>query len=163
FAARVEQGTGALSRTVLALVFVALLGSAVATEAIGVHALFGAFLLGALLPRGGRLARGREERVGAFVVGLPPPPVFALTRLLTEVGLLSGGRDWLVCGLIVLVATVGKLGGTAVAARATGIAWRPALALGFLMNTRGLMQLIVLDLGLELGVLSRELFTMMVL
>jgi len=91
------------------------------------------------------------------------PSFFALTGLRMEIGLLDGVRDWLVCALILLAATLGKVGGTTVAARLTGHRWRPALALGFLMNTRGLMQLIVLDLGLELGLITRRVFTMMVL
>jgi Kef-type K+ transport system membrane component KefB len=162
FAQRVQRSSGPLSRTVLALVFVALLASAVVTEAIGVHALFGAFLLGALLPREGRLARGLRRRLEDFVVVLLLPSFFAFTGMRTEIGLLDDAGDWLLCAGIVAVATLGKLGGAALAARATGMAWRPALALGILMNTRGLMQLIVLDLGLELGVLTPELFTMLV-
>jgi Kef-type K+ transport system membrane component KefB len=162
FAARVERGAEQLSRTALTLVFVALLLSAVATEAIGVHALFGAFLLGVLLPRDGRLAQEVKQRIEDFVVVLLLPSFFAFTGLRTEIGLLDGAGDWLVCAAIVVVATLGKLGGTAVAARLTGFAWRPALALGLLMNTRGLMQLIVLDLGLELGLITPKLFTMMV-
>jgi Kef-type K+ transport system membrane component KefB len=81
----------------------------------------------------------------------------------TEVGLLSGWNAWLACGLIIAVAILGKFGGTLLAARATGVGWRHAAALGVLMNTRGLMQLIILNVGLDLGVLSPTLFTMMVL
>jgi len=163
FSERAERGHGPLSRGTLALVFVAVLLSAVATEWIGVHALFGAFLLGVLLPRGGRLAREVQAQLESFVLVLLLPSFFALTGLRMEIGLLDGVRDWLVCALILLAATLGKVGGTTVAARLTGHRWRPALALGFLMNTRGLMQLIVLDLGLELGLITRRVFTMMVL
>ena len=81
----------------------------------------------------------------------------------TEIGLVSGTSEWLICGLIVLVATVGKFGGTLAAARLTGMDWHGAASLGVLMNTRGLMQLIVLNIGLDLGVISPTLFTMMVL
>jgi Kef-type K+ transport system membrane component KefB len=81
----------------------------------------------------------------------------------TEIGLVSGLGQWLVCGLIVLVATAGKFGGTFVSARLTGMGWRDATALGVLMNTRGLMELIVLNVGLDLGVISPTLFAMMVL
>jgi Kef-type K+ transport system membrane component KefB len=163
FAERVERASGPPSRTTLTLVFVALLLSAVATEAIGVHALFGAFLLGVLMPREGRLAQEVRAQIENFVVVLLLPSFFAFTGLRTEVGLLTSASDWLVCALIIAVATLGKLGGTALAARFVGLTWRPALALGILMNTRGLMQLIVLDVGLELGVLTPKLFTMMVL
>jgi Kef-type K+ transport system membrane component KefB len=161
--AREQRADGPLSRGVLSLVFVALLLSAVATEAIGVHALFGAFLLGVLLPHDGRLARELRQRLEDFVLVLLLPSFFAFSGLRTEIGLLGSGGDWLACGLIVAVATLGKLGGTAAAARWSGLAWRPALALGLLMNTRGLMQLIVLNLGLDLGVITPRVFTMMVL
>ena len=91
------------------------------------------------------------------------PSFFALTGMRTEIGLLGSTQDWLVCGLIVLVATVGKLGGTFVAARLTGLRPRSATALGLLMNTRGLMELIVLNVGLELRVITPTVFTMMVI
>jgi Kef-type K+ transport system membrane component KefB len=81
----------------------------------------------------------------------------------TEIGLVSGVDEWLICGLIILVATVGKFGGTLAAARFTGLPWRQATGLGILMNTRGLMELVVLNIGLDLGVISPTLFTMMVL
>jgi K+:H+ antiporter len=163
FAARIERSNEPLSRTSLTLVFVALLLSAVATAAIGVHALFGAFLLGVLLPRDGKLAREVRQRIEDFVLVLLLPSFFAFTGLRTEIGLLEGRADWLMCAAIVAVATAGKLGGTALAARLSGLGWRPAVALGLLMNTRGLMQLIVLDLGLELGLITPKLFTMMVI
>ena len=91
------------------------------------------------------------------------PAFFAFAGIRTEIGLLSGREHWLVCGLIILVATAGKVGGTLLAGRATGLGWRDAAGLGVLMNTRGLMQLIVLNVGLDLGVISPTLFTMMVL
>jgi len=160
---REERVEGPLSRTALAAVCAGLLLSAVATEAIGVHALFGAFLLGALLPHDGRLARELRLRLEDFVLVVLLPSFFAFTGLRTQVGLLARPGDWLACGLIVAVATLGKFGGTALAARFTGLPWRSAAALGFLMNTRGLMSLIVLDLGLDLGVISQPVFTMMVL
>jgi Kef-type K+ transport system membrane component KefB len=81
----------------------------------------------------------------------------------TQVGLVSGVDQWLICGLIILVASLGKFGGSFVAARLTGLSWRDATAVGILMNTRGLMELIVLNIGLDLGVLSPTLFTMLVL
>ena len=81
----------------------------------------------------------------------------------TEIGLVTGWQAWLICGVIILVATLGKFGGTLVAGRATGLPWRMATSLGVLMNTRGLMELIVLNVGLDLGVISRELFAMMVI
>jgi Kef-type K+ transport system membrane component KefB len=91
------------------------------------------------------------------------PAFFALTGMRTEVGLLSGGAQWLLCGLIIVVATTGKFGGTLAAARITGMDWRSAMGLGVLLNTRGLMELVVLNIGLDLHVISPILFTMMVL
>jgi Kef-type K+ transport system membrane component KefB len=147
----------------MAAVFVLLLLSAYATEAIGIHALFGAFVLGVILPHGGRLAEQLRARLEDVVVVLFLPPFFAFMGTRTHIGLVSGAQDWLVCGLILLVATIGKFGGAFAAARTAGMEWRPAAAIGAMMNTRGLMELIVLNLGLDLGVISPTLFTMLVL
>ena len=148
---------------VVPLAFVAVLLSALATEAIGVHAVFGAFLLGAVIPHDSRLAQEFTRRLKDVVTVLLLPAFFALTGLRTEIGLVSGWVNWLVCGAIVLAATLGKFGGTFAAARLTGQDWRTGAALGAMMNTRGLMGLIVLDIGLNLGVISPTLFAMMVL
>ena len=150
-------------RGVIALVTAAVLLSAMATEAIGVHAIFGAFLLGAVIPHDSRLARGLEHRIEYLVTVLLLPAFFAFAGMRTEIGLLSGAETWLACGAIIVVATVGKFGGTLLAARLTGHDWRYATGLGILMNTRGLMELIVLNVGLDLGIISPALFTMMVL
>jgi Kef-type K+ transport system membrane component KefB len=91
------------------------------------------------------------------------PAFFAYAGLRTSIGLVSGAEEWASCGLIVLVATAGKLGGTLVVGCLTGLGWREAAGLGILMNTRGLMELIVLNIGLDLGVISPTLFTMMVI
>ena len=163
FAATEADREGPLSQGALAVVFVALLLSAAATEAIGIHALFGAFLLGALLPHEGRLAEQVRARMEDIVVVLFLPAFFAFTGLRTQVGLVSGAEDWVWCAVIVLVATIGKFGGSFVAARLTGMGWRESGALGVMMNTRGLMELIVLNVGLDLGVLSPTLFAMLVL
>ncbi len=163
FAAREDRRSGPLSQSVMAVVFVALLLSAVATEASGIHALFGAFLLGAFLPHDGRLAEQVRLRLEDAVVVLFLPAFFAFTGMRTQIGLVSGATDWLICGLIILVATLGKFGGSFVAARLTGLGWRESTALGILMNTRGLMELIVLNVGLDMGVLSPTLFAMLVI
>jgi Kef-type K+ transport system membrane component KefB len=152
-----------LSRTAVALVFVALLLSALATEAIGIHAIFGAFLLGAVIPAGSTVARSLSRQLESIVTVLLLPAFFAFTGMRTRIDLLSSLDQWLVCGLIILVATVGKFGGTVAAARLTSLDWRSSLALGALMNTRGLMELIVLNIGLDLHVISPTLFAMMVL
>jgi K+:H+ antiporter len=154
---------GDVNKTVLTVVFVGLLLSALITEFIGIHAIFGAFALGVVIPAQSRLARELIHRLEDFVVVLFLPAFFAYTGLRTQVGLVSGASEWFLCGLVVLVACVGKFGGSFVAARATGLGWQDSASLGVLMNTRGLMELIVLNIGLELGVISPTLFAMLVI
>jgi Kef-type K+ transport system membrane component KefB len=161
--AQVHARRGRLRQDTLAIVFVALLLSALTTEGIGIHALFGAFLLGAVVPHDSTLARDLRERLEDVVVVLLLPAFFAFTGMRTEIGLVNGLGQWLLCGVIIFVASLGKFGGSAVAARLTGLDWRQAASLGILMNTRGLMELIVLNIGLDLGVLSPTLFAMLVL
>ncbi len=152
-----------LSRGLVGLVFAALLLSALATEIIGVHALFGAFLLGAVIPHHSALAQTFISKLEDLVTVLLLPAFFAFTGMRTRIGLVSGMEQWLICGLIIVTATVGKVGATLVTARLNGLGWRTAVALGLLMNTRGLMELIVLNIGLDLNVISPPLFAMMVL
>jgi Kef-type K+ transport system membrane component KefB len=152
-----------LGRTGLTLLFVAMLASAMATEYIGIHALFGAFLFGAIIPHHSRIASELNTRLEDIVGVLFLPAFFALTGMRTQLALVSGTESWLLCGVIILVACVGKFGGTLFAARAVGFSWQNAAALGSLMNTRGLVELIVLNIGLDLGVISPKLFTMLVL
>jgi Kef-type K+ transport system membrane component KefB len=150
-------------KDLLAVILLGLLLSALATEAIGIHAIFGAFLFGAVIPHDGRLARALTERMEDLVTIAFLPAFFAFTGLRTQIGLLAGASQWGMCGLIILVATAGKFGGTFVAARLTGMDRRSAAGLGALMNTRGLIELVVLNIGLDLGVISPTLFAMMVL
>jgi Kef-type K+ transport system membrane component KefB len=152
-----------LTRGQVAVVLVAVLLAALATEAIGIHAIFGAFLLGAVVPHDSRVAREVGRRLHDVVTVLLLPAFFAYTGMRTQIGLVSGAEQWLLCGVIIVVATAGKFGGTLVAARLTGLDWRMASSLGLLMNTRGLMELIALNIGLDLGVISPLLFAMMVL
>lgn len=147
----------------LPICFAALLVSAAVTEAIGIHALFGAFMLGAIVPHDSTLSRDLTGRLEGLVVVMLLPAFFVLTGMRTEIGLLGGASDWLICLAIIAVASLGKFGGSAAAARLTGLRWRDAAALGVLMNTRGLMQLIVLNVGLDLGVISPRLFAMLVI
>jgi Kef-type K+ transport system membrane component KefB len=147
----------------LVLVSAVVLGSALVTEWIGLHALFGAFLAGIVMPVAGSFRMKVTLRVEQFSSILLLPTFFAFIGLRTQAGLLTETRDWLVCGGIVVVATLGKMGGTALIARALEQKWREALALGALMNTRGLMELIALSIGLEMGILSMRIFTMLVL
>ena len=109
-----------------------------------------------------RIGPQPRRRLSSLVTTLLLPAFFAFTGMRTEIGLLSNGWLWMWCGLIIVVATVGKLGGTMVAGWLTGLGLREAAGLGILMNTRGLMELVVLNIGLDLGVISPTLFTMMV-
>jgi K+:H+ antiporter len=147
----------------ITLVFVAMLLSALAAEIIGIHAIFGAFLLGAIIPHDSKIAETSTRKLEDLVTIVFLPAFFAFTGMRTQIGIVSSGDDWLLCGLIVVVATAGKFGGTFIAARLTGQSSREAAALGTLMNTRGLMELIVLNIGLDMGVISPRLFAMMVI
>lgn len=147
----------------IALFFVALLLSALATELIGIHAIFGAFLLGAITPHDSRVAKELTDRIDDLVRIMFLPAFFAFTGMRTQIGLLSTPEDWILCGIIILVATLGKFGGTLVAARFSGLSWRDSSALGILMNTRGLVELIVLNLGLDLKIIPPQLFAMLVI
>jgi Kef-type K+ transport system membrane component KefB len=147
----------------IALVFAGLLLSALLTEAIGIHAIFGAFLFGAIIPHDCPLSRALTHRLEDLVTILFLPAFFAFTGMRTRIGLVSGFDQWLACGLIIVMATAGKFGGTYAAARFTGLARRDSASLGVLMNTRGLMELIVLNSGLDLKIISPTLFAMMVL
>jgi Kef-type K+ transport system membrane component KefB len=164
--------------------------SAWVTEHAGVHALFGSFLAGVVVPRVGRhqapasaahvanehaghaegadatvgcLAEMLADRIEAVVGAVLLPVFFAFTGLRTSVGLVQGGAAWALTGLVLLVAVAGKFGGSAGAARLLGMPWREALAVGALMNTRGLMELVILNVGLDIGVITPTLFAMLVL
>ncbi len=153
---RLDQGT-------TAVVLVALLASALITERIGIHAIFGAFLLGAVIPHNSLLAQDLTMKLEDLVVVLLLPAFFAFTGMRTQIGLVSGVEAWLFCGAIIVVASIGKFGGSMVAARLAGLSLRDSASLGILMNTRGLMELVVLNLGLDLRVISPTLFAMMVI
>ena len=159
----VDASANTLGRSHIAVIVAVLLGSALATELIGIHALFGAFLAGAIMPSDGTLRRTLEERLESVSSVFLLPLFFVYTGLRTEIGLLDSWTSWAVCLVIVLVATAGKLGGTVAAARWTGLPWREATALGALMNTRGLMELIALNVGYDLGILTPAIFAMMVI
>jgi Kef-type K+ transport system membrane component KefB len=164
FVARFARRAG--ERPGPAAIAAALAGLAVSTfttERIGIHALFGAFFFGALIPHDSGIARSLLGRLKGPVTFCLLPAFFALAGMRTRIDLLSSVSAWLTCGLIILVATAGKFGGAFAAARLTGMGPVKAAGLGVLMNTRGLMELIVLNIGLDLGVISPALFTMMVL
>jgi len=152
-----------LTQNVVAFTFVLLLSSALVSDLIGIHALFGAFLFGTIMPRRGDYAHALAERLEDFVVVALLPLFFAYSGLRTELGLLESSSDWLLCLSLIAVACIGKFGGSFCVARLTGMSTRDSAALGVLMNTRGLMELIVLNVGLDLGVISPKIFTMMVI
>lgn len=149
-------------KTAMAAVLLLVLASALTTEVIGIHALFGAFLAGAVMPRAIHLRKALTERLEELSSVFLLPVFFAFTGLRTHIGLLSDTESWLYCLLIIGVATIGKLGASMLAARLT-FDWIDSFALGALMNTRGLIELIALNVGYELGILSPQVFTMMVL
>jgi Kef-type K+ transport system membrane component KefB len=158
-----QERHSALTKGVMAVIFVALLLSSLATDAIGIHAVFGAFVLGAAIPHDSRVARELTAKLEDVVVVLLLPAFFAYTGMRTQIGLVSGVQNWLLCGLIIVVASAGKFGGSFAAARLAGLAWRDAASIGILMNTRGLMELIVLNIGMDLRVISPTLFAMLVI
>ncbi len=154
---------GRLSQLVLAGIYMGVVASALITELIGIHLIFGAFLLGAAMPKNEDLVRELAVKTEDFVLIFLLPIFFAYSGLRTQIGLLNRPELWLLCALVLGVAIAGKYVGTYVAARVSGINKREASALGWLMNTRGLTELIVLNIGLELGVISPLIFTMLVI
>jgi len=158
-----SSGKGLLPQGLVTVAFTALLLSALTTEWIGIHAIFGAFLLGAIIPHDSALTRDLTAKLEDLVAIVMLPAFFAFTGMRTQIGLVAGVDQWVICGVIILVATIGKFGGSLAAARLTGLSWRYSAALGLLMNTRGLVELIVLNIGLDLHILSPTLFAMMVI
>lgn len=153
---------GSLSRGALGAVVLTALASAWVTERLGLHAVFGAFVAGLAMPKDPAFVSALRGRFEDLMVILLLPLFFAFSGLRTRLDLITGSL-WVYCALIFVVAVAGKLGGSAVAARVSGLKWREALALGALLNTRGLMELVILNVGLDLGVLSPPVFAMMVL
>jgi Kef-type K+ transport system membrane component KefB len=159
----VHQRQQRLSQHMIALVFLLVLGSAFVTEIIGIHALFGAFLMGAIMPKGSAFVHTIMEKLDDFTVVFLLPIFFAYTGLRTQIGAINTPELWFYCGLIITVACAGKFGGSAVAARLCRLPWRDSAAIGTLMNTRGLMELIILNVGRDLGVIPNTVFAMMVI
>jgi Kef-type K+ transport system membrane component KefB len=133
------------------------------TETIGIHALFGAFLAGIVAPPQPAFRQTLRRRLEILISVFLLPLFFAFTGLRTQIGLLSDAASWLACAAIVTVAILGKLGGGMLAGRWTGMSWEDSFSIGALMNTRGLMELIVLDIGYDLGILSRKVFAILIL
>ncbi|MFZ0321695.1 MAG: cation:proton antiporter [Candidatus Sulfotelmatobacter sp.] len=153
---------GEISENRMAFLILLALGSALCTERLGIHLLFGSFLMGAIMPKEPKFVRYVLDRFETVTITLLLPLFFAFTGLRTNIGLLRSPSMWFYCGLIVLVAAAGKLGGSMAAARLSGMDWREAAGLGTLMNTRGLMGLVILDIGLDIKIISPALFSMMV-
>ena len=152
-----------LSKPVVAIFLLTLIISSYLSEVIGIHALFGAFLTGAIMPDITKIRNIIIEKVEDIALILLLPLFFVFTGLRTQIGLINDPYLWKITGFIILVAVVGKFFGSALAAKFVGQNWRDSLTIGALMNTRGLMELVVLNIGYDLGVLSSEIFTMMVI
>jgi Kef-type K+ transport system membrane component KefB len=149
--------------TFTGVVFFTLITSAFIAEVIGIHALFGAFMAGVIMPTSASLRHVFTEKVEDVSVTLLLPLFFAYTGLRTQIGVLNEGHLWILCLEIIGIAVIGKFAGSALTARLVGQNWKDSLSIGALMNTRGLMELIVLNIGYELGILTTEIFTIMVL
>jgi Kef-type K+ transport system membrane component KefB len=154
---------GGLTQDSLAIILLLVLASSIVTERLGIHALFGAFLMGAIMPKHPDFVHALTEKLNDVAVVLLLPLFFAFNGLRTSIGLVSGAANWVFTFLIIAVAIAGKFGGSSLAARLSGMGWREASSLGILMNTRGLMELVLLNIGLDIGVISPAVFTMMVL
>lgn len=160
---KLEKKFERLPQALLAFTILGALGSATITEFIGIHALFGAFLFGAIIPHDSLIAHDISQRLQDFLLILFLPAFFALTGMKTQISLISGNQDWLICGIIIALAVAGKFGGAFVGGLLAGNSRKESAILGILMNTRGLVELIVLNIGLGLGILTPRLFTMLVL
>ncbi|MGZ8847786.1 MAG: cation:proton antiporter domain-containing protein, partial [Pyrinomonadaceae bacterium] len=151
------------NRGLVALILAFVLASALLAELIGIHALFGAFLAGVVMPPTAEVRRVLKEKLETFSLVVLLPLFFVFTGLRMQISLLNDWNSWLLCALIILIAIAGKLGGSMFMARWTGLNWRDSFSLGVLLNTRGLVELIVLSIGYDLGILSPRTFAMMVL
>lgn len=161
FSKPVAEGRRGWPRAATALAFMA--ASAWLSELAGLHAIFGAFFAGVLMPRAANLGERLAGRLQGLVSAALLPVFFALTGLRTQIGLIDDAMSWGVAGLVLAAAVAGKLGGGALAARFSGLKWRDALSIGALMNTRGLVELVVLNIGYDLGIISGRLFAILVL
>ncbi|RYG36950.1 cation:proton antiporter [bacterium] len=150
------------SQTMFGLVLLMLFAGAWITDALGIYAVFGAFIMGAAMPKGA-FAEALQRKIEPITVGVLLPFFFVYSGLNTRLGLLDTPALWGICALACLAAMVGKFGGCALAARATGESWRASVGIGTLMNARGLMELIILNIGLQQGVITPTLFTMLTL
>ena len=151
------------SRIIVSGVFLVLLISSFIAEVIGIHALFGAFTAGVVMSEQTELKEALREKLEDISVLVLLPIFFAFTGLRTQIGLLDTQMLWILCGVVSLLAVLGKFGGASLITKLTGRPWRDSLSVGALMNTRGLMELIVLNIGYDLGILSPQIFAMLVI
>lgn len=158
----IYRARGALTQDMMSVILLLVLASGWVTERLGIHAFFGAFLIGVVMPKDQGFVHALREKLEGLAVVLLLPLYFAFTGLRTSIGLLRGADMWFYCGIIIVVAIAGKFGGATLSARLSGLRWREAGAIGILMNTRGLMELVILNIGLDIGVISPALFAMMV-
>lgn len=156
-------GDARWSRLMMAAILAFALSCAWFTETIGIHALFGGFIAGVVMPSTAGVQAFLKERIEAFSSVALLPLFFVFTGLRTQITLLNDWSSWLICFVIIIVAVAGKLCGSMFTARWTGMNWRNSFGLGVLMNTRGLMELVVLNIGYDLGILSNRIFVMMVI
>lgn len=161
--AEAQKGKGFISKGLVAVFFLILIISSYATEVIGIHALFGAFMAGAIMPENVKFRSLFVEKVEDVALVLLLPLFFVFTGLRTQIGLLNDPHLWKIGGFIILTAVVGKFVGSALTAKFLSLSWKDSLTIGALMNTRGLTELIVLNIGYDLGVLGPELFAMLVI
>jgi Kef-type K+ transport system membrane component KefB len=159
---RAFRREGRLTEGMISLMIALALASGLATEGLGIHLLFGAFLMGAIMPKSADFVQNVLHKMESVTVVVLLPLFFAFSGLRTSIGLVKGNL-WFYALLVIAVAIAGKFGGSMFAARFAGIPWRDAASLGILMNTRGLMELIALNIGLDIGVISPTVFTIMVL
>jgi Kef-type K+ transport system membrane component KefB len=152
-----------LNKNIVALMFLILILSAYLTEMLGIHALFGAFAAGVAMPSNVQFRKILTEKVEDVALTIFLPLFFVSTGLKTHIGLINSPQEWMFCGLFIFCAIFGKIIGTAVPARLSGESWKDSWLLGALMNTRGLMELIILTIGYEMGILSPPVFAMLVL
>lgn len=152
-----------MNKSIFAFFILILIISAYITQLLGIHALFGAFMAGLIMPPVPKFRKLMIDKIEDLSVTLLLPLFFVYTGLKTEIGLLNTPSLWIVCLIFVVVAIVGKMGGSIIPARVAGESWRDSLSLGALMNTRGLMELIVLNIGLEMGILPPVVFVMLVI
>ena len=152
-----------INKSFISFIFLTLILSAVTTEIIGIHALFGAFLAGVVMPVNTGFRKVMMEKIEDIALVFFLPLFFVYTGLRTEIGLLNTPELWMVCAVFIFVAVLGKLGGCALAARLVGESTGDSLKIGTLMNTRGLMELVALNIGYEMGVLPPEVFVMLIL